>query len=88
MVAFSSNAFQTFCRLVQQKMGPDCTLNRTRTYDTVVRTGDMVLAINSAGINYGASPPGGLYVIMRLEAFKSVSGEVSRRAKAGADANE
>jgi hypothetical protein len=48
----------------------------------------MVLAINSAGINYGASPPGGLYVIMRLEAFKTVSGEVSRRAKAGADANE
>jgi len=79
--AFSSNAFQTFCRLVQPKMGADFTLNRTRTYDTIVGGGNMVLAINSAGINYGASPPGGLYV-MRLEAFKSVSGEVSRRAKA------
>jgi hypothetical protein len=44
----------------------------------------MVLAINSVGINYGAFPPGG----MRLEAFKTVSGEVSRRAKAGAEANE
>ncbi len=61
VAAFSFNAFQTFCRLVQQKMGDDFTLNRTRTYDTVVRTGNMVLAINSAGINLGASPPGGLY---------------------------
>jgi hypothetical protein len=40
----------------------------------------MVLAINSADINYGASPPGGLNVIMRIEAFKSVSEEMSRRA--------
>ena len=60
MEAFSSNDFRTFCRLVQQKMGPDCTLNRTCNYDTVVGGGNMVLAINSAGINYGASPPGGL----------------------------
>ena len=41
--AFSSNAVQTFYRLVQPKMGPDFTLNRTCTYDTIIWIGNMVL---------------------------------------------
>ena len=45
MTAYDTIAVQTFCRLVQPKMGVDFTLNRTWTYDTIVGTGDMVRAV-------------------------------------------
>lgn len=53
VVGFVANAIYTFRRQVQSKMGAVFAVNRTGTYDTIVGTGDVVLAGICVSITFG-----------------------------------
>ena len=53
MVGFAANDIQTLRWQVKSKMGAVFAHNRTRTYDTIVGTGDVVLAGISVSFTYG-----------------------------------